>query len=196
MSAPAPDDAAILAALPIWPLACLDFEANGLGPDSFPIEVGVTVWAAPGEPARSWSRLIRPTAAWLASRWDVEAAAVHGLAQFDLARGLPPAEALAAVDARLGRTAPICDGGERDFEWFVQLAEAAGGGFRGTNAPEDVLLKILDAEGDAGFARTERLQKWYEGVAQPHRAGPDSQAFARALAHAYGVAAAFEEDFA
>lgn len=48
-----------LAGLP-WPVAAIDFEASSLDEDSYPIEVGLALWPAPGESILSWTALIQP----------------------------------------------------------------------------------------------------------------------------------------
>ena len=52
-----------LAMLP-WPLTVMDFEASSLEHDSYPVEVGLACWAAPGQPILVWSTLIRPAGEW------------------------------------------------------------------------------------------------------------------------------------
>jgi len=51
----------------------LDVEASGLGPDSFPIEIG---WAILGGPAGSV--LIKPAPDWSQDAWDETAEDLHG----------------------------------------------------------------------------------------------------------------------
>ena len=55
-------------------IAFLDIEASGLGPDTFPIEVG---WAFLS--GNSGSMLIKPTSDWIEDAWDETAEDLHGI---------------------------------------------------------------------------------------------------------------------
>lgn len=100
---PAPDIA--------WPVATMDFEASSLTAEGYPIEVGAAVWHGPGHPVRSWSTLIRPTAAWLEDgHWDPRSAQVHGIAQRELATGLAPRDVATALNGLLRGSQVACDG--------------------------------------------------------------------------------------
>lgn len=61
--------------------AFIDFEASGLGFQSWPIEVG---WAFPD--GRSESTLIQPAVDWSAAGWDPAAEALHGISRDALDR--------------------------------------------------------------------------------------------------------------
>lgn len=152
-----------------YPLAVIDFEASGLGSDSYPIEVGVALARAPGAVVESWSTLIRPHPTWAGAKWDGKAERVHGIPLAALADGLTPAATLTRLNALLG---PIghawCDGGGYDQHWFERLCKAAP-----LVKPAFVLwdiagLFVLDRRAHNRFAdaiaRTE----------PPHRAGPDA----------------------
>ena len=60
-------------------IAFIDLEASGLGPNSWPIEVG---WGYPG--AAPAACLIKPDEAWTLDAWSQEAEALHGITSTEL----------------------------------------------------------------------------------------------------------------
>jgi hypothetical protein len=101
--------------------AVLDFEASGLGDNSWPIEVG---WAIVGGPVRSL--LIQPQADWSLEAWDPKAEAIHGIAferlQID---GCDPRAVCEALDADLAGLPVLTDAPAYDSHWLVCLYRAA-----------------------------------------------------------------------
>jgi hypothetical protein len=177
------------ASLP-WPLAVLDFEASSLELTGYPIEAGLALWHAPGEPIFGWSVLIRPTDDWRQhGHWSLDSAKVHGLRGRDLiADGWPPQRVARALNEALGpgRTA-WCDGGPYDAFWTQTLFRAAG---------IDASFVLGDWYGLArslGKAARERAFAWLERVPARHRAREDAESLLLALAQALNVEVATVE---
>jgi DNA polymerase III epsilon subunit-like protein len=102
-------------------LLAIDVEASGLGPQSYPIEIG---WCAL-DGSRRGSVLIRPEFDWGAAAWDEMAEALHGITRAMLRRdGVPARDA-----CRLFRDAAdgcdlASDGNQDDQAWLNRLFEA------------------------------------------------------------------------
>lgn len=103
------------------PIVFLDLEASGLGPASWPIEVG---WCfVSGRPS---AVLIRPDESWPDSAWDPAAEALHGLAQKKLERrGAAAAEVCTKVNAALEGADVYSDAPDWDSFWLYRLFSAA-----------------------------------------------------------------------
>ncbi len=98
----------------------IDFEASGLGPDSYPIQVGWCDASGRGE-----EFLIRPETDW--TYWDYNAEAVHGLTQGDLEINGRPAEEVARRLAQVvGNCATYSDAPGFDRNWLDILLGAGG----------------------------------------------------------------------
>ncbi|MBA1146684.1 hypothetical protein H0Z60_06390 [Ectothiorhodospiraceae bacterium WFHF3C12] len=97
----------------------LDFEATGLHPDSYPIEVA---WSdAAGEVE---SCLIRPEEDWLDLPWDANAEAMHGIShERVMHEGQPAAEVCARLDDALRGCVVYCDAVTYDRMWLATLFE-------------------------------------------------------------------------
>ncbi len=104
-------------------VAFLDFEASGLGPRSWPVEVG---WAIVGGEVDA--ALIRPAPDWRADAWDPAAERLHGLSRETLVRdGKAPEAACAQLEAALDGCAKIfADAPAWDEFWLHQLYAAVG----------------------------------------------------------------------
>lgn len=167
------------------PLACIDFEATSLSLDSFPIEVGIAIATAPGQPVLVWSTLIRPAPDWqIAADWDRAAERTHKIPRSDLRDGRRPGEVAATVNrlvARIGQA--WCDGDKYDAHWLATLYAAAGA---------RPAFQLCDVSGP--FARDRRLRARVADLLAahkaPHRAGPDAARLCSALLQArFGGAA-------
>ena len=103
-------------------LPCIgDFEASGLGPESYPIEAA---WSLPNGDIRS--HLIRPDASWPAY-WDPNAEALHHITyEIVINDGLPAAAVAAEMNRDLAKATVYFDGEEYDRYWLTQLYAAAG----------------------------------------------------------------------
>jgi hypothetical protein len=100
-------------------ILCLDFEASGLGPQSYPIEVAI----ADCNSTECISWLIRPTQEWVSTGiWWEQSAEVHKIAMSELMTQGQPAEGVArALNARCNGKIVLCDGGEHDRRWLLRL---------------------------------------------------------------------------
>ncbi|MBI1391629.1 MAG: hypothetical protein GC152_02700 [Alphaproteobacteria bacterium] len=102
-------------------IAFLDFEACGLGPKSWPIEVG---WAILGGDAGA--TLIRPAPDWPIGAWDPRAEAIHGLSFEALVDGgVSCIEACDQLEAAIGDADVYADAPAWDEFWLHQLYSAA-----------------------------------------------------------------------
>lgn len=103
-------------------IAFIDFEASGLGPLSWPIEVG---WSF--EDGVTDSALISPSPHWPMTAWDPKAERLHGITPKMLADlGLDPAAACERLDGALTGRAVYSDAPDWDSFWMLRLYQAAG----------------------------------------------------------------------
>lgn len=103
-------------------LAFIDFEASGLGPFSWPIEVG---WAL--EDGVTDAVLISPSPSWSMDAWDPKAERLHGISLRVLSDlGLDPAEACKRIEAALAGRTVYSDAPDWDGFWMLRLFQAAG----------------------------------------------------------------------
>lgn len=98
--------------------SCIDIEASGFGPRSYPIEVGV--FLANGE---RYSRLIRPMWNW--RHWDTQAESVHGITRDQLAHyGLDVVEVCAELNDLCAGETLYTDAWSHDSRWLTTLFHA------------------------------------------------------------------------
>ena len=98
----------------------IDFEASGLGKDSYPIEVGVVL--SSGE---KYCSLIAPAPSW--HYWDRRAEHVHGLTRENVVNHGRPAAVVAAELNKLLRGKTVySDGWGVDNSWLNRLYFSAG----------------------------------------------------------------------
>jgi len=145
----------------------IDLEASGLGPGSWPIEVGLA-WVEAGE-VRSWSSLIRPEPDWDEEAWDPMAEDIHGISRSEL-KIAPTAWSVAAELLRRVAGRPVfSDAPEFDSRWVRRLLDAQ---------PVDAGVRLLDVDQAVGAVCGERGADWayerLERTGTPHRAGPDA----------------------
>jgi hypothetical protein len=96
----------------------VDFEASGIAPDSYPIEIAVV--AADFE----YRALIRPVYYW--THWSFDAQDMHGTSRENLlANGLEPSFTATELNARF-EGARLCSDSPQDGFWLDTLYEAAG----------------------------------------------------------------------
>ncbi|WOI52099.1 hypothetical protein [Parvularcula sp. LCG005] len=102
--------------------AFIDVEASGLGPHSWPIEVG---WSfATGDPR---SVLIRPADKWSMTAWEKTAEILHGISPIQLVTsGKTPLETALVLNAALGNAMVYSDAPDYDSFWLFRLYDAAG----------------------------------------------------------------------
>lgn len=100
------------------PTHFIDFEASGIAPDSYPIEVAVVF------PGGEYQALIRPAGYW--DHWSYDAQDMHGLSREQLIlEGTPPLEVAQAMN-RLFDGKTLCSDNPADCFWLDVLYEAAG----------------------------------------------------------------------
>ena len=98
----------------------IDVEASGLGPDSYPIEIGVILTSG-----KRYCSLIIPASEW--THWDVQAAKVHGITREDLKRfGRPVTEVAMALNGLLAGKTVYTDAWAVDLRWITRLFYTAG----------------------------------------------------------------------
>jgi hypothetical protein len=94
----------------------IDFEASGIHPDSYPIELGMMNMAT-GEVHEF---LIRPKDTW--TYWDANAELIHGISQEQLlAEGLPVSEVATQVRLLLNDAPAYSDASDYDGFWMECL---------------------------------------------------------------------------
>lgn len=159
-----------------YPLAVIDFEASALTLDSYPIEVGIAIVAAPASAVDSWSALIKPDTDWnMEARWDPDAQRVHGISRWDLREGISPRAAVLALNARIPSGSTVfCDGGNYDAHWLAALAQAAD--LAPTFQLADLRAQLREDE-----QLWTRLHEALGNTSPPHRAGPDALRLCAAL---------------
>lgn len=96
----------------------IDFEASGIAPDSYPIEVAVV------SSEISFSSLIKPVRYW--THWSFDAQDMHGLTQDHLLKEGDTPAAVARNMNQLFLGQVLCSDSPQDSFWFDVLYEAAG----------------------------------------------------------------------
>ncbi|MGX9764500.1 MULTISPECIES: 3'-5' exonuclease family protein [Pseudomonas] len=95
----------------------IDFEASGIAPDSYPIEVAVvsneTVYSSLIKPARYWTH------------WSFDAQDMHGLSQDHLLQEGDPPHTVAERMNQLFSGQVLCSDSPQDGFWLDVLFEAA-----------------------------------------------------------------------
>lgn len=95
----------------------VDFEASGIAPDSYPIEIAVVSMDA------EYQALIRPVYYW--THWSWDAQDMHGISREALLDGLEPGIIAAQLNATFSG-AKLCSDSPQDGFWLETLYEAAG----------------------------------------------------------------------
>lgn len=169
------------------PLLCLDFEASGIDPRGYPIEVAIAD-VATGE-TRAW--LIAPPPPWLETgMWEAEAEAMHGLSLAEIiAHGRGVNDVAAELTAHTRGAQVLSDAPSFDTKWLCDLYRATGAeppfvlrDFHQFAWREAVLrgrrpdIAIVKAEAEA-----------YILFPKQHRAGPDARRNAEMLRQIQGL---------
>lgn len=95
----------------------IDFEASGIAPDSYPIEVAVV------SSETSFSSLIKPVRYW--TQWSFDAEDMHGLSQDQLRQEGNMPVAVARRMNQLFSGQVLCSDSPQDGFWLDVLYEAA-----------------------------------------------------------------------
>lgn len=152
----------------------IDLEASGLGPGSWPIEVGLA-WVEEGR-VQSWSSLIRPEPDWDGRGWDPVSQEVHGIRREELGRAPSAWSVAEELLARVAGRPVFSDAPGFDLRWARRLLDAH---------PSPAGLRVLELDVAVGAVCGERGADWaYERLERtrtPHRAGPDAERMMRAI---------------
>ena len=154
----------------------IDFEASGLGANSWPIEVGLSWIESDG--VKTWSSLIRPAPDWSMDAWDPVSAEVHGIPLDDLANA-PNGRDVTEQAAKLLSGKTVCsDAPAYDENWAKRLF---------LESPYIVSFRIFDIYSAFQYVLSEAgMDHAFEELSRlpaPHRAGPDAERYAKALLH-------------
>ena len=162
-------------------LLCLDFEASGIDPPGYPIEVALAD-VATGE-TRAW--LIAPTPAWLETGvWEAEAEAVHGISRDEIiTHGRGVNDVAAELTAHTRGATVLSDAPSFDTKWLCDL-------YRATGAEPPFVLRdfhqfawheavLRGRRPDIAIVKAEL--EAYIMFPKQHRAGPDAQRNAEML---------------
>jgi hypothetical protein len=131
----------------------VDFEASGLGPESYPIEVGWSyVDQTTGEVVKK-GLLIRPTANWLASSgWEPMSARIHGISLERLVvAGRAPLEVAHHMNEVLSGHVLHADAPEFDWMWMRALFDEVGVQPAFTLATKDAAALLVEFAAATGM---------------------------------------------
>ncbi|WP_051881341.1 hypothetical protein [Parvularcula oceani] len=145
-------------------VAFIDVEASGLGPYSWPIEVG---WGFHGYQPRSV--LIRPVDNWSMLAWEKSAESLHRIDPGQLlTEGRSVLDVALGLNAALGQATVYSDAPDYDSFWLFRLYDAAGvkPNYR-LNDIGDLLGPIWDDEPSALVGRASAV------APHTHRAADD-----------------------
>ncbi len=160
--------------------SCIDIEASGFGPGSYPIEVGVLL--ANGE---RYSRLIRPMWNW--HHWDTQAQSVHGITRGQLALcGLDVSEVCDELNDLCAGETLYTDAWSHDSRWLTTLFYA---GLRVMSFKCRAVEMILDEYATEHWPELKHAAARQLGLAE-HRAINDASIVQHALVKAERLAMA------
>ncbi|WP_158682557.1 hypothetical protein [Pseudomonas sp. XWY-1] len=95
----------------------VDFEASGIAPDSYPIEIAVV------HPAGEYQSLIKPVRYW--QHWSYDAQDMHGITREQLLSDGKPAATIAQELNELFAGQYLVSDAREDSHWFEALYDAA-----------------------------------------------------------------------
>jgi hypothetical protein len=146
----------------------IDIEASGLGPDTFPTELG---WCQFPN-GRTTSLLIQPHASWQHWTWDPAAEALTGISRPMLAaKGRTVEDAAVAINKALAGKSVWSDNPGHDTAWLAALFLASG--LRPSFTVGDMNLLLLEiADPDVALGAWHVAQGY---MPLRHRAGDDAQ---------------------
>jgi len=147
-------------------VAFIDFEASGLSPKSWPVEIG---WAfADGDPV---AHLIRPDESWPVAAWDPAAETLHGLSQKILhKKGEEPGKICEIANQALAGFDVYSDAPDWDGFWLYRLFNVA------RVKPAFVLRDFTSVMGEIAVDRQKALFEIAQRSApRRHRAADDAR---------------------
>jgi len=154
-------------------IAVLDFESSGIGPNTWPVEVG---WIT-GADQTPTSRLIRPHERFSQRYWMPAAEAMHGLSyQHLLDHGLEPHLVLAELTAQLENHLVVSDNPRHDHAWLTRLCDVCSAKPPFDIHPLEDAIRILVSATNLSYRLiAERANAHLRASGTtPHRAGPDA----------------------
>ncbi len=106
--------------MPLFPQPYIvDVEASGLGPGSYPIEIGLALWED-----KRYCSLIKPEARW--QHWDPSAEKLHNISRHTIeANGKPVSVVANELNNLLKGKTVFSDGWVVDEPWIIQLFASA-----------------------------------------------------------------------
>lgn len=136
----------------------VDFEASGIAPDSYPIEIAIV--SADFE----YQALIRPVCYW--THWSFDAQDMHGISRESLLAHGVASNVIADELNRMFAGARLCSDSPQDHFWLETLFEAAG---------VEATFELLPLESFVGRSGANEIYRLLPDR-QAHRALPDAQA--------------------
>lgn len=159
-------------------LVFLDFEASGLAPGSWPIQIGLAR-VHEDDSISIDEDLIRPHPTWLEKLWSHASAEVHGIPRSRLETAPEAPEVAAAIIPLLLCRVLVSDAPEYDARWLRMLTSTVDPAWNFQIEDFDGLLaRSCDA---AGVQRAYATLDALNAFPPPHRAGAN----AARLAHAW-----------
>jgi DNA polymerase-3 subunit epsilon len=156
-------------------LIFIDFEASGLGPDSWPIEVGLA-WIE-NDTVEKWSSLICPEPNWDENAWSSQSASVHKIQREELRSAPSAADVASDLLHRIYGKHVVSDAVAHDHWWAELLLEPLD--FQ--PPPFASIEKVITAACKGNSALIHHVHAQLNGTPRPHRAGPDEARLAEAI---------------
>ncbi|MBK5417724.1 3'-5' exonuclease [Pseudomonas sp. TH31] len=142
------------------PTHFIDFEASGIAPDSYPIEVAVVF------PGGEYQALIKPASYW--DHWSYDAQDMHQITREQLVNEGSPAIQVAERMNELFDGKILCSDNPADCYWLDVLYEAAGieatfevkpiESFVGREAASEILRRVPVRKGHRALLDAHALQ--------------------------------------
>ena len=142
---------------PDQPTHFIDFEASGIAPDSYPIEVAVMC------PGSEFQALIQPAPYW--DHWSHDAEDMHGISREQLRRDGRPALEVAMAMNELFGDKTLCSDAPTDCFWLEVLYEAAG--IEPTFSVQP-LEALLGREAATEILRMLPVRRWHRALSDAH----------------------------
>lgn len=153
-------------------LVFVDLEASGLGPETWPIEIGLACILADGT-VHSEASLIRPDPTWREDKWAATSAAVHGIPRQALDDAPSAPEVAQWAMDWIGSRRAVSDAAEFDGLWLGRLLTTLDPAPRLPWIDFDqVVASSFDRRG------INRVYRALDLLPAPHRAGPDAMRLA------------------